>query len=135
MATNIVGVTMTQPSSTVNISPGNNFTMGGRITTAGGGGWAESGDMYFEWDQGIGSWTTISGSGDLSTQNTNPKTGLQTTVEQIITVDSDVGASGSFNIRVKLIEDDLTEYTTSPVQVNITIPGSYRQKMVPCISA
>ena len=52
MATNITGVTMTQPLSDPNIQTGGSFTMGGQISTAGGGGWAESGDMYFEWDQG-----------------------------------------------------------------------------------
>ena len=37
MATNIVGVTMPTPASDPGISTNGNFTMGGVITTAGGG--------------------------------------------------------------------------------------------------
>lgn len=118
MATNITGVTFTQPSSDPGISPEGNFVMGGQIQTSGGGGWAESGDMYFEWDQGTSTWATIGGSGALFTEDTNPITGLQTADEQTITVYND-GTTGSFQIRVKLIEDDLTEYTTTPVDVVI----------------
>lgn len=133
MPINITGVIMTQPTQTVNLNPGDSFTMGGQITTEKGGAWAESGDMYFEWDQGIGSWTTIVGSGDLSTQNTNPILGLQDKNEHTITVDSDIGADGSFNVRVKLIEDDLTEHTTTSIQVNVSAPPDYRQKVISTI--
>lgn len=133
MSTNITGVVMSQPTAPQNISPGDSFTMGGQIVKSGGGGWAESGDMYFEWDQGIDSWTTILGSGDLSTQDTNPIAGLQTTNEQTITVDSDSEASGIFNIRVKLIEDDLTEHTSSPIQVTIS-SSEYKQKIITVVS-
>ena len=133
MSTNITGVTMTQPTQSVNVNPGGSFTMGGQIVKSGGGGWAESGDMYFEWDQGSGSWQTIPSSGNVSTQNTNPKLGLQTDVEQTITVDVGEAASGNFNVRVKLIEDDLTEYTTSSIQVNINSSSSYKPKVITTI--
>jgi len=119
MATNITGVSMTQPAVDPDIAAGGDFPMGGQISTSGGGGWGESGDMYFEWDQGTSTWATIGGSGDLYTEDTNPITGLQTTDEQVITVKSD-GTAGNFQVRVKLIEDDSTEHTTTPVDVTVT---------------
>jgi len=122
MSTNITGVTMPRPTVDPNIAAGGSFEMGGQITAAGGGGWAESGDMYFEWDQGIGSWATIGGSGDLYTEDTNPILGLQTATEQIITVKND-GTAGGFQVRVKLIEDDLTEWTTAAVNVTVAQAG------------
>ena len=121
MATNITGVNQTQPLSDPGISPNGNFVMGGQITTAGGGGWAESGDMYFEWDQGSASWVTLGSTGALNVSSqTNPITGLQTTTEQTITVYND-GTTGSFQVRVKLIEDDQTSYTTTPVDVVVSV--------------
>jgi len=126
MATNITGVTMPRPTVDPEIAAGGNFQMGGQISVAGGGGWAESGDMYFEWDQGIGSWVTIGGSGDLYTEDTNPILGLQTATEQIITAKND-GTTGSFQVRVKLIEDDLTEWTTAAVDVVIAGATTYYQ--------
>ena len=120
MATNITGVSITRPLSDPAIDSGQSFIMGGQIGTAGGGGWAESGDMYFEWDQGSGSWATIGTSGDLYHSATNPITGLQTTAEQTLTVYAGVAVSGTFQVRVKLIEDDLTEYTTAATTVTVT---------------
>ena len=66
MATNITGVTMTQPTVDPDIDANGSFTMGGQIITSGGGGWAESGDMYFEWDQGTATWATLGSTGDLN---------------------------------------------------------------------
>ena len=117
MATNITGVNMTQPTVDPDISAGGNFPMGGQITTAGGGGWGESGDMYFQWDQGTATWIDIGESGGLYTEDTNPITGLQTTDEQTITVYG--GSAGTFNVRIKLIEDDLTEHLSSSVEVTV----------------
>ena len=120
MATNITGVTMPQPVSDPGISPSGSFTMGGQITIAGGGGWAESGDMYFEWDQGTSTWVTMGSTGALNVAaQTNPITGLQTVTEQTVTVYND-GTMGSFQVRVKLIEDDLTTHTTTPVAVVVS---------------
>jgi len=117
MATNITGVSITKPTEDPNIQVSGNFEMGGQIATAGGGGWGESGDMYFQWDQGIATWLDIGGSNGLNTEDTNPIIGLQTTNEQTITVGS--GVSGIFNVRVKLIEDDLTEHLSSSVEVTV----------------
>jgi len=119
MATNIVGVTMPTPAGDPNPAPEGNFVMGGQITTSGGGGWAESGDMYFQWDQGTATWTDLASTGALNiAAQTNPITGLQTTEEQQITVYND-GTTGTFNIRVKLIEDDLTEHLSSTQEVTV----------------
>jgi hypothetical protein len=130
MATNIVGVTMTQPLSDPNIQTGGSFTMGGQITVAGGGGWAESGDMYFEWDQGTGSWATIGTSGGLYHSATNPLLGLQTAVEQTITIYSDT--ADTYQVRVKLIEDDLTEYTTTAQTVTVSAPSNAEASAESC---
>jgi len=100
MATNITGVTMTQPLSDPGIAPNGNFTMGGQIQTAGGGGWAESGDMYFEWDQGTSTWATLGSTGVLNVAaQTNPVLGLQDANEHTITVYND-GTTGSFQVRI-----------------------------------
>jgi hypothetical protein len=130
MATNIVGVTMPQPTSDPNIQTGGNFTMGGQISVAGGGSWAESGDMYFEWDQGTSTWTTIGTSGGLYHSATNPLLGLQTAVEQTITIYSDT--AGSYQVRVKLIEDDLTEYTTTAQTVTVNAPSNAEASAESC---
>ena len=119
MATNIVGVTMPTPASDPTPSPGGDFIMGGQITTAGGGGWGESGDMYFQWDQGTSTWIDLASTGALNiAAQTNPITGLQTTEEQQLTVYSD-GTEGVYNIRIKLIEDDLTEHLSSSIEVTV----------------
>ena len=90
MATNIIGVTMPTPG----ISPNGNFTMGGVISVSGGGGWNESGDMYFEWDQGTATWVSLASTGALNiAAQTNPVLGLQTETEQQITVYND-GTTG-----------------------------------------
>ena len=118
MATNITGVSITKPTEDPDIEIDESFQMGGQISTAGGGGWNESGDMYFQWDQGSATWIDIAGSGGLYTEDTNPITGLQTTDEQMITVYG--GFSGTFNVRVKLIEDDSTEHLSSSVEVTVS---------------
>ena len=131
MATSIIGVTMPTPAATVNENAGDSFTMGGVISTQGGGGWNESGDMYFEWDQGTGSWTKILATGYLSTQDTNPILTLQTVTEQQVTIDSDAaGPTDSYQIRVKLIEDDATEHTSGEQTVNVTPAGNYNHKIL-----
>ena len=117
MATNITGVTITKPTEDPDIQVGGNFEIGSQIATAGGGGWAESGDMYFQWDQGTATWIDIGESGGLYTEDTNPITGLQTTDEQTITVYG--GSAGTFNVRIKLIEDDSTEHLSSSVEVTV----------------
>lgn len=77
MATNIIGVTITRPLADPAIEPSGTFIIGGAITKSGGGAWAESGDMYAEWDQGTGSWATMGSSGALNVAAaTNPITGL-----------------------------------------------------------
>ncbi|MFC1843314.1 Ig-like domain-containing protein [Thermodesulfobacteriota bacterium] len=120
--TSITGVTMTTVDPTT-IAVSGNFTMGGTMSTTNGAN--ESGNFFFEWDQGTGSWTTIgaSGSGELYTNDTNP-TGLiaATSTEQTITVISD-GTAGSYQVRITLIEDDNTSYTTTPVTVTVTAGG------------
>jgi len=99
--------------------PEGNFLMGGQIVTSGGGGWTESGDMYFQWDQGTATWTDLASTGALNiAAQTNPITGLQTTDEQQLTVYND-GTTGTFNIRIKLIEDDLTEHLSSTQEVTV----------------
>ena len=132
MSTNITGVTMPTPSATVNEYAGESFTMGGVITTSGSGDWAESADMYFEWDQGTGTWTTIGATGYLSTQDTNPILTLQTVVEQQITIDSDIaGPEDSYQIRVKIIEDDLTVAYSGEQTVNVgEALANYKQKII-----
>ena len=124
MATNITGVGITKPTEDPAMQVDGSFEMGGQIATAGGGGWGESGDMYFQWDQGTATWIDIGESGGLYTEDTNPITGLQTTDEQTITVYG--GSAGTFNVRIKLIEDDLTEHLSSSVEVTVnpapTIP-------------
>ena len=74
--------------------------------------------MYCQWDQGTETWIDIAESGGLYTEDANPITGLQTTDEQTITVYG--GAEGTFNVRVKLIEDDLTEHLSSSVEVTVS---------------
>lgn len=119
MATNITGVSITRPLTDPNIDPSGDFIIGGQITPSGGGAWAESGDMYAEWDQGTGSWTTIGSSGALNVAaQTNPVTGLQDANEHTWTVYND-GTEGTFQVRIKLIEDDLTEYTTAATTVAV----------------
>ena len=132
MSTNITGVTMPTPSATVNEYAGESFTMGGVITTSGSGDWAESADMYFEWDQGNGTWTTIGATGYLQTQDTNPILTLQTITEQQITIDSDIaGPQDAYQIRVKLIEDDLTVHTSGEQTVNVgEALANYKQKII-----
>jgi hypothetical protein len=132
MATNINGVTMPTPSATVNENAGDSFTMGGVISTVGGGAWAESGDMYFEWDQGTGTWVTIGSTGYLQTADTNPILLLQTAVEQQVTIDSDVdGPADAYQIRVKLIEDDLTTHYSGEQTVNVAVAlANYKQKII-----
>jgi len=130
MSTNIADVAMTQPTVDPGIDAGGDFLMGGQIQVSGGGGWSESGDMYFEWDQGIGSWDTLGLTGDLNVASqTNPITGLQDADEHTITVYND-GTTGSFQVRVKLIEDDLTEHTTTPVDVRLSSSGTNYQRAV-----
>ena len=120
MSTNIIGVTMTAPGSDPGIDVGGNFPMTGVISTAGGGGWNESGDMYFEWDQGTATWVTIgtSSAAGLYHSATNPILTLQTTNPQTLTVYG--GAAGSFQVRVTLIEDDLTTYNTAAIDVTVS---------------
>jgi len=125
MATNITGVSLTTPgSSPHNISAEDSFDMGGTITTAGGGTWNESGDMYFQWSTNGVDYNDLTGSGALSTQDTNPITGLQTETEQVITVDND-GTTGTFYIRVKLVEDDLEEHFSpaAPSTFSVVVAG------------
>ena len=117
MATNITGVSITKPTEDPDIQVTDSFQMDGQITTAGGGGWGESGDMYFQWDQGTATWIDIGESGGLYTEDTNPINGLQTEDEQAITVCS--GFEGTFNVRIKLIEDDSTEHLSSSVEVTV----------------
>ena len=117
MATNITGVSITKPTEDPDMQVDGSFEMGSQIATAGGGGWNESGDMYFQWDQGTATWVDIGESGGLYTEDTNPITGLQTTTEQTITVYG--GSAGTFNVRIKLIEDDLTEHLSSSVEVTV----------------
>ena len=117
MATNITGVIITKPTEDPAIQVDDSFEMGGQIATSGGGGWGESGDMYFQWDQGTATWVDIGEGGGLYTEDTNPITGLQTTTEQTITVYG--GSAGTFNVRIKLIEDDLTEHLSSSVEVTV----------------
>ena len=65
-------------------------------------------------------WVDLASTGDLNVAaQTNPVTGLQTTTEQTITVYSD-GTAGTFNVRVKLIEDDATEHFSSTQEVTVT---------------
>ena len=135
MATNITGVTMTAPTTTVNLDAGDTFQMSGQILTAGGGGWNESGDMYFEWDQGTGSWETMPSSGsNLTCPTPNPILTLQTTTIQTRTITADAsGPTDSYQVRITLIEDDLTTYNTTPVTVNVTeayVPANYHQKII-----
>ncbi|MFC1819014.1 right-handed parallel beta-helix repeat-containing protein [Thermodesulfobacteriota bacterium] len=118
--TSITGVTMTTVDPTT-ISASGTFTMGATMTTTNGAN--EQGNIYFEWDPvGDGSWTTIGGSSAVAfyTSDTNP-TGLipATPTEQTITVISN-GTTGSWNVRVRLVEDDSTEYTTTGVAVTVT---------------
>jgi len=134
MATNIVGVTMPTPASDPGISTNGNFTMGGVITTAGGGTWAESGDMHFQWDQGNDNWVTMGSTGALNVASqTNPITGLQTATEQQVTVYND-GTTGTFNIRVRLIEDDLTEWLSSSLQIVVSGGSSESPSESPSLS-
>jgi len=116
---------MTAPTVDPAINTGGSFTMSGQITTTGTGSWNESGDMYWEWDQGTSTWASIAGTGDLYTLTTNPVTGLQTTDVQSKTIYSD-GTAGSFQVRIKLVEDDLTEHTTTPVDVTVSSPTGNR---------
>ena len=136
----ITGVTMTQPNTNISISTYSSFTMSGSMQT--GGGKSETGDMYFEWDQGTGTWTTITGSGALYTNDTNPKTGLpgDSTVYSI-TVTSD-GTTGSYNVRVKVIDSSSSTYTstsrtvtvnadTTPPSVSSTVPTDGADPVTP----
>ena len=47
-AQTINGVTLTQPTADPNIAETQTFTMGGQISTQGGGGWSESGDRFMD---------------------------------------------------------------------------------------
>jgi len=128
MATNITGVSLEQPLTDPAIDVDASFNMGGAIIKAGGGGWAESGDMYFEWDQGTATWITIGSTGGLSTADTNPITGLQTVVEQVISVTGN--STGTYNVRIKLIEDDAnTHYSVVTTEVTVTGASQHEKSL------
>jgi len=117
MSITISGVNLTQPLSDPGISPNGNFTMGGQLTTQGAGGWADTGIMHFQWDQGTVSWTDLASTGALNiAAQTNPITGLQDTNEHTITVYND-GTTGTFNIRIYVIDEDLDEYYSSTQEI------------------
>ena len=120
MSTNITGLAADRPLVDPAIAVDEDFLLGGHLLTAGGGGWNESAEIYFEWDQGTATWTSLSSTGALNiAAQGNPTAVLQDINEHQVTVYSD-GTAGSFQVRLKAIEDDATEYTTTPVDVTVT---------------
>jgi len=128
----INSISITQPSSPQNITGGDSFTMGGQLSASGHGGWPENVDMYFEWDQGTGTWQTIPSSGDLHTADTNPAV-VADANEHTITVNSDNFADGTFNIRTHGHgQTSGTDWYSSTVQINITAQSTptYTPKII-----
>ena len=120
MATNITGLAADRPLVDPDIAVNEDFLLGGHLTTSGSGGWNESAEIYFEWDQGTATWVSLASTGALNiAAQGNPTAVLQDTNEHQVTVYSD-GTAGSFQVRLKAIEDDATEYTTTPVDVTVT---------------
>jgi len=133
MSVKIRDVTMTRPSDDITIEAGHSFVMGGQIVTHGGGPfWKESGDMYFEWDQGNGAWVPIDTSGDLYHVTDNPVAGLQTSEEQTIDIYSDAMADGTYQLRVKIVEDDGTTEHISTVHT-VTVTSRAQLELHDCV--
>ena len=120
MSTNITGLAADRPLVDPAIAVDEDFLLGGHLVTSGGGSWNESAEIYFEWDQGTATWVSLSSTGALNiAAQGNPTAVLQDANEHQVTVYSD-GTAGSFQVRLKAIEDDTTEYTTTAVDVTVT---------------
>jgi hypothetical protein len=101
MAT-VSSVALTQPASDPNINEGGTFTHGGQITKALHGGLDYN--MHWQWDQGTGTWTDITGSGGLSTADTNPQNNLGDEAEHTITVTGNT--AGSYEVRIRTVDNN-----------------------------
>lgn len=115
MAKTVASVALTQPSSDPAINEAGTFTMGGQATE-GGSGQPASYDMHFQFDQGIGTWVNLSGSGSLTTGDTNPEPNISDYNEHTITVTG--FAAGTYEVRIKTVDhrDSEAEDLSTPTQ-------------------
>ena len=125
MAT-VASVALTQPSVDPEINETQTFTQGGQVTKATHGGLDF--DMHFQWDQGTSTWTDLTGSGGLSTADTNPALSLGDENEHTITVTGNT--EGSYEVRVQTVDNNedsaLDTSGTQTVTVNPAAGGRRR---------
>lgn len=97
-AERLYSVTMTEPSSDLEIVTGQTFNMSCYWTSVYYWG-TPTVHLYFEYDQGNDTWVEIPASGKLSTSDDNPNT--TTTVDTICTINVTGSTAGVYNVRCK----------------------------------
>jgi hypothetical protein len=130
-------VTMTAPLSDPDIAAGQTFDMSCYWTKIYSGSSYPSVTLYFEYDQGTGTWVTIPASGGgLTTSGTNPKTSTTDGVTYTITVTG--STAGVYNVRCKAVDAYGTKYSPEQTVVTVSIanatavgtPGTYNSSLI-----
>ena len=130
-------VTMTEPSSDPDIVEGQTFNMSCYWTRVYTGSSYPNVDLYFKYDQGTGTWVTISDPGGLTTSDTNHKTGTTHGETYNITVTG--STAGVYSVRCEAVDttNGITKYSsTQTVTVSIAnatdvdTPKAYNSSLI-----
>ena len=130
-------VTMTEPSSDPDIVTGQTFNMSCYWTRIYTGSSPPNVNLYFEYDQGTGTWVQIPASGKLNTSDDNPETGTTHDTTYTITVTSSTAGVYSVRCRAHDTSNSIIRYSeTQTVTVSIVnataveTPRTYNSSLI-----
>ena len=125
MAKTVTSIALDLPASDPNSDEAQTFTMDGTVTSSGSH--ELDCDVHMQWDQGSATWVDLTGSGGLSTADTNP---VNNHVNENLTAITVTGnTAGSYEVRIRTIDHNDTdaEDLSGTQTVTVNVPSTRRR--------
>ena len=125
MAKTVTSIALDLPANDPNIDEAQTFSMDGTVSATGSH--VYDFDVHMQWDQGTATWVDLTGSGGLSTADTNPVNNHANANLTAITVTGNT--AGSYSVRIRTIDhnDADAEDLSGTQTVTVNAPSSRRR--------